>query len=395
MTTERIPIEPTVLVWARESIGLTQDAAAKKLNVSSRTIAKWESGDLYPTIVQLRKAASQYKRPLVVLLLPEPPEDFDALRDFRSLPTTEASEWSPELHAEYRRVLEQREVVLELAELTEGVIPEVRELPHLSLGMAAEDAASTLRSHFGVTTHEFGDPYEALSTWTGAIENSGLLIVHTRGIDIAEMRGFSISEWPYPVIALNGSDYPRGRLFTVLHEVVHLALNAGGLCDLHEEGGRKVAAEIDRLEHYCNQVAAGIVMPEAAVLGEPEVSSATADNAWTLPELHRVAQRYSVSSEAMLLRLVTLGKATWKTYRQRKPELDAEYAASKERERQRRREKAGGPTYYRVKVRDLGKGYVRSVLDAFHSRQISSLDVTDFLDVKFGQLERLEREVGR
>jgi hypothetical protein len=112
-------------------------------------------------------------------------------------------------------------------------------------------------------------------------------------------------------------------------------------------------------------------------------------------ELGPLAQRYSVSSEAMLLRLIGVGKASWGTYRLRKPELEAEYAAAKERDRSKRRQQEGGPSYYTVKVRDLGRSYVRSVLDAFYSRQISSLDATDFLDAKFNHLERLEEVAGR
>jgi hypothetical protein len=40
-------------------------------------------------------------------------------------------------------------------------------------------------------------------------------------------------------------------------------------------------------------------------------------------------------------------------------------------------------------------GYVVSVLDAYRTRAISSLDVSDYLDVRFDKLDKLERVVFR
>ena len=42
----------------------------------------------------------------------------------------------------------------------------------------------------------------------------------------------------------------------------------------------------------------------------------------------------------------------------------------------------------------MGHGYITSVLDAFRSRAITSLDVADYLDVRYDQLSQLERATG-
>jgi transcriptional regulator with XRE-family HTH domain len=95
-----VQVEPSVLVWARTSIGLDEDRAARKIGVVIGTLKKWESGESSPTLPQLRKAAAAYRRPLAVLLLPAPAKDFDALRDFRAGPERLAGAQSPELTAE-------------------------------------------------------------------------------------------------------------------------------------------------------------------------------------------------------------------------------------------------------------------------------------------------------
>src|SRR5688572_5478710 len=100
---ERIPVEPAVLRWARESAGLHQlPVAAKKLGVSEKTIDSWEAGSLPPTIKQLRTLSKIYKRPLAVLLLPRPPKDFDPLRDFRRVAGSgDQARWSYALQSEF------------------------------------------------------------------------------------------------------------------------------------------------------------------------------------------------------------------------------------------------------------------------------------------------------
>jgi Zn-dependent peptidase ImmA (M78 family) len=121
------------------------------------------------------------------------------------------------------------------------------------------------------------------------------------------------------------------------------------------------------------------------------VRSAPSGYPWTLGDLEVLSQRYGASSEAVLLRLVSLGLADWRLYWSRKRQLESAYSAARERERERQQESEGGPSFHVVKARNLGHGYVNAVLDAFHARAISSLDAADYLDVRFDQLARLEQ----
>jgi Zn-dependent peptidase ImmA (M78 family) len=123
------------------------------------------------------------------------------------------------------------------------------------------------------------------------------------------MRGFSISEWPYPVTVINGADWPRPKLFTLLHELCHLALNSSGLCDLHESHTAKPRDE-DRLEQYCNEVAAATLMPRPKILNDPDVQRFGPNHDWSLDELRKLSERHGASSEAVLLRLIHLQAAT-------------------------------------------------------------------------------------
>lgn len=51
-------------------------------------------------------------------------------------------------------------------------------------------------------------------------------------------------------------------------------------------------------------------------------------------------------------------------------------------------------SYYRLKVRDLGRPYVELALDAYHGRAISTSEAADYLDVPVKGIEKIEQEVG-
>jgi Zn-dependent peptidase ImmA (M78 family)/transcriptional regulator with XRE-family HTH domain len=394
MPSERIPVSPEVLAWARTTAGFSPEHAAKKIGVVLASLQSWERGEKAPTITQLRNVAAAYRRPLAVLLLPAPPKDFLPLRDFRRLPgggdQTQPA-WSPQLNAEFRRAISQREVFLELLELAPESVIETSNKIRVRPTMTADSAGGHLRDLLGMGTFPtalWPRQNEALNACVAAVERLGILVVQTQRVPHMEMRGFSISDLPFPVIALNGGDWPRPKLFTLLHELCHLALNAGGLCDLHER--RDDRTQDDRIEHFCNEAAASALMPQELFLSQAEVQRAGQRYEWSLDELRDLSARFGASSEAALLRLISVGKATWTLYSELKPQLEQEYADARQRERERQRQAAGGPSFYVIKARDLGHRYVASVLDAFRSRAISSLDVADYLEVRFDQLANLE-----
>lgn len=392
MSSERIEVEPEVLIWARKALGLDEVGAGKKIGVSESILSGWESGTVAPTIKQLRNAARAYKVPLAVLLLSEPPRKFEPIRDFRQTIAAGNRKFSPELHAELRRAEMQREVFLEISELAPDVLDETTPLPSLTLQSSPEEAGALLREYVEVSSDaqtSWKDPQKALNGWVDALEKKGILVIHASSIKLEEARGFSISEMPFPVIGLNGKDKPRPRIFTLFHELAHIALNVGGLCILDEPKGIP-SKKRESIEKFCNAVAVSAVVPASHLHSLPEVANASKNYRWTLIELNKLAKHYNISSEAILLRLVNQGKASWDLYWERKPELERLYKKSLEDRKKQLKASPGGPSYYAVKAQGIGHGYAHTVLSAFRSRAISSLDVSDYLQVKFDKIPKLE-----
>ncbi len=80
----RADVEPRVLEWARETRGFTAEEAARRLRVKADVLESWERGDTKPTVKQLRRCAHAYQRAIGVFFLAVPPEELEAIKDFRS-----------------------------------------------------------------------------------------------------------------------------------------------------------------------------------------------------------------------------------------------------------------------------------------------------------------------
>jgi Zn-dependent peptidase ImmA (M78 family)/DNA-binding transcriptional regulator YiaG len=380
-------VEPSVLRWARESVNLSPVAAARKMQLPEDRVEQWEAGTSAPTIAQLRKAADVYKRPLGVFFLSRPPADFDAMRDFRRLPDAGIGGWSPELHAEYRRAIAQRDAALELAEIDEASPPmmwRLERLPGDDEQIAAAARRVLLTNAPLPLPKAVGTKYEHLNIWTAALEEVGVLVMATSGGRVAttEMRAFSLYYDTLPVIMVNGRDAVRGRLFSLLHEYAHLILHTGGLCDTITD----VRAEDPNraLEARCNRIAAAILMPQEDVLASAEVGRrSAAPDSWDYFSLRDAAAPFGVSAEAFLRRLLSLDRITIAFYQARRAEFIEAYL------REESQGSAGGGDWYRTTARDLGKGYVRHVADARRRRVIDSYTAASLLNVKVDQIDRL------
>lgn len=383
-------VEPSVLRWARESIGLTPLAAARKLHVPDGRVDEWERSDSHPTVAQLRALATLYKRPLGVFFLSEPPNDFDAMHDFRRLGTSAATDWSPELHGEYRRAQAQRGYAIELAELEDEQFPTTWRLDHLpgdDEAMAKQARVRLLHRAPLSLPEGSGTAYDHLNVWTAAMEEAGILVLATQrgGVDLGEMRAFSLYYDMLPVVVVNGSDTARGRLFSLLHEYAHLLIRTSGLCDTVTD---LQASTTDRgIEARCNAIAAAILMPEELMRSLPSVvSREVSPESWDYESLRSAAVPFGVSAEAFLRRLLTLGRVSRSFYQTQREEFLAAYEAEVGRSR------GGGGDWYRTTVRDLGKGYVRRVADAHRRKVIDSYTAASYLNVKVEQIPRLALE---
>lgn len=377
---------PSLLIWARESAGLSQEAVAKKVGVKLDRIRAWENGQERPSVAQLRGFAAATKRPLAVFYLAEPPRTFDALRDFRAGTSAGGpSVTSPELTFEIRKAYDRREWALEL--MSDLKLTPTAFKVRLGLGEDAEDAAGVIRSALGARTEiqsQWRVDNEAFKEWRALLEHAGILTFQATDLELEEARGFSISLEPLPVVVVNIKDAYRGRIFTLLHEVTHIALNQSGICDLDDNQRRNTSA---RIEAYCNRVAGAILFPRNDLLATSEVRGhRSGDMTWSDAEIQSLSRRFGGSREALLVRLLALGRTNEKFYYKKRDEYRLEYAKWREQR------KEGFAPPHVVSLSSAGPLFTTLVIENFNREHITASDVSDYLHVRVKHLPEIQRD---
>ncbi len=375
---------PQILVWARKSAGMSVDAAASKALVSAEQLSAWELGEAQPSIPQLRKLASVYRRPLAAFYLPEAPSRFEVMHDFRRLSADELpSARSPNLAFEIRKAYDRREWALELMRDLDESPPDFRATATLREGV--EEVATRLRSAIGIELGQqstWRTDSDAFKQWRLILERAGILTLQTTIIPLEEARGFSISLKPLPVVVVNNKDAPRGRIFTLLHEATHIMLNDGGICDLHDGGG----------EAFCNRVAGAALFPKEPLLRSVTVQRhKKGDPAWTDQELQELSRQFGGSRQAALVRLLTLKLTTPSFYDRMRKEFVKQY---EQREKEKQDAEGFAPPHV-IALSSAGPLFTALVLENLNRDKITISDVSDYLQIRLKHLKELQGESTR
>ena len=378
-----VPINPKLLVWARETSGYPLEAAALKLAIKPEKLSEIEDGKIAPSFALLKKAADIYMRPLAVFFLAQAPERQPEVHDFRLQPGVMLRPYAPRLNNEIRQARLRRDDALELAQTLEEPVPTFTH--QATADETPEVVAGRVRALLGITLeqqHKFRRAEDALKAWKAAVEAQSVLVFETSRITSEEMRGVSLPADVLPIIILNGGEAHAGRLFTLLHEFTHLLLRQGGVCDLAPVDNETPDA---RIEAFCNAVAGNALVPADALLAElPHQHS----HDWGMDELEALSSQFSVSREAVLRRLLTLGRTTPAHYDAMRVRFQEE--TRRLSEGRKKKESAGGPPPSVMAVRNLGRPYIRLVLSAYSRERIDLSSVSDYLGVKLKHLRRIE-----
>jgi Zn-dependent peptidase ImmA (M78 family) len=383
-------IRPELLRWARETAGYPVTAAAKKLRIEAEKLIAMESGADPISLPKLREAARLYHRPLAAFFLSTPPPLPPPVHDFRVMVSGEDvdSRLGHLLHFELRRARRRRSVALNL--MSELDLPVPPFTLRASVGEPPEKVAERAREWLRVSLADqraWKEDYAALNGWISAIERRGALVFQSGTVPLSLMRGFSIPDSVLPVIVLNGKDRPRARVFTAMHELAHLMLREGGICDPLRADSRttKDAA----IESFCNRVAGSILVPSAPFMAEPALASPRA--VWDDDTIRTLADAFIVSREVIVLRLRSIGRVSEQFVSDKLEQYRKEYIdrarAEKEKNKEAKRKIVVTPD--RTAVRNNGRRYISLVLDALDRERITFADAAEYLGVRIKHFERI------
>lgn len=389
-------VNPKMLEWARKSIGYDIFGAAKKIGIKKPRLLDWENGVKKPTVKQAIKMAEVYKRPLSAFYLNEPPKDFTiAMRDFRRIHDRLPGTFSPGLIWEKRQAEMRRNIMIELAEdETEGLF---RYLNVIDINQSPGSVSKRIRELLEIdweTQKKWHSIGKAFNGWKEAIERFNVLVFFTRPQGVTfepeEARGFSISNSRYPAIVINHKDSKAGRIFTLMHEFVHLLLNEGGVCDCQEFYSGSMSNE-RRIEIFCNHVAGSVLIPGEYLKAHQVVREHGRNPEWNQKEIEKLSGDFSTSEEVVVRRLLINGLTNQKFYERKRQEYIDRWGEMNRKKREEP-EDIRIPYHRRVLYR-IGKPFARTVFRAYHDRLITLSDVSDYIGEKVTHFKNLESAV--
>lgn len=91
------------------------------------------------------------------------------------------------------------------------------------------------------------------------LQNSCVINSTRRGLDTNQFLGFAVANNIAPVIFINTADKSKAKIFTLIHELAHLWLNASGISESYHSRNNKI-------ETMCNRVAGEFLVPQSEFL---------------------------------------------------------------------------------------------------------------------------------
>ncbi|MGV3533446.1 MAG: ImmA/IrrE family metallo-endopeptidase [Chthoniobacteraceae bacterium] len=377
-----LPINPAVLVWAREESGYPVQRVADRLQVRPERVAEWEAGERPPTLRQVENLARVYHRPLSLFFQPQPPVTAPAAAEYRRLSGVVPGQESPELRLALRKMSLRRETMLQLLGELGETPPPFNLVAHLS--EAPDAVGARLREALAVTVEEqagWANEWQAWAAWREAVERQGVMVFQFPSVLLEEARGVALLRTPLPVAAVNSKEAPDSRSYTLLHEVVHLMLAAG-----HEEAPAaretRQGEAWTQLENLAETATSHALVPEGA-LRRAVQTARLPQRGWDVEEIRKLSRRFRITPLAMATRLRASGYFGWEHYQLWKRRW-AEYVAALPSR------KGGFATPVGKTLGRAGRPFTKTVLEALAANRITPVNAARYLDLKYEHFDKLK-----
>lgn len=393
-------VSPEIMVWARETAGLTQEEAARRnQNLNDTRAASAldklnaiEYGMAEPSRSVLTEMARVYRRPLLMFYLPVPPAVGDRGADFRTLPA-ERSATDDALVDALLRDLRARQIAVR------ALLEDIEEAERLEfvgshrMEEGTESVVEGLRELLGVGLDEYRNQRSATAAFgllrTGA-ENAGVFVLllgnlgtHHTDIDTDMFRGFTIADDVAPFVIINHHDARPAWSFTLLHELVHLLLGQTGLSGAQSE---------NEIERFCNDAAGEFLLPtsESASLHLPDEF----DFDGTIQRISEFADQRNLSRSMVAYRARRVGLIERSTFDGLMAAFKNQWVEERSERRRLARETDSPISPHVTRRYRLGASLIELMRRSISAGEISTSKAANVLGVKPGQVGSLF-EAGR
>lgn len=349
----RYHVSPAVVDWVIGQIG-TNTTPINSLEL----VKEWRTGAKTPTFNEIEAVSKKTRIPLGYFFLQTPPKEKVKLMEYRTIVSAESKNPSRDLIdtiADMERIVDwTRDYLISEGSEINPIVGKLRNETDIAV------IADYIRQVLGLSVNWFETTEVSFNYLRNRMSEAGIIIIMNgivrnnthRPLDIDEFRAFTIIDTFAPLIFINATDSASGKLFSLLHEFVHICL---GVDDLFNDRYSTYKG-VNKLETLCNAVAAEILVP-ASLFGS------TWDN-FSSPitsideTIGRVARFFKCGHIIIARKALDAGEISHATY-----DEIVRKAIKNYHERKQAKNNTGGNFYY-TKGSRIDKRFLTFVIDS-------------------------------
>lgn len=239
----------------------------------------------------------------------------------------------------------------------DDIVNELKNILNIKVGWASDiDTWSTAFNYLKQKTEEAG----ILVLINGIVENN----TH-RKLSLEEFRGFVLYDNIAPVIFINNNDTLSAKIFTLIHEIVHVLIGQSASFDL-----QNLQSSDNEIEKFCDKCTAEFLVPKNQLR---ELYS-------TQHDIEQLAKRFKVSQIVILRRLFDLGIIGRNQFFEKFNQLYKSETF---------REKSKGGNFYSIEQNRLSRYFISLLQSAVNNNIIQLGDVLRVTNLKAKTYEKL------
>ena len=361
----RVEVKPSLYRWASERSGLDMDELVRRFP----KVREWMAGDRVPTLKQIEKFAQATGTAVGYFFLSEPPDEKIPIPDLRTIRDQAVIRPSGNLLDTIYQCQQRQDWYREYAR--SAGLRELEWIGSLETSTPPTEAARKITRGLSFSVEHRGANWaEAFTNLRNRAEEAGVLVMvngvvgsnNYRKLDPREFRGFALADTFAPLVFVNGSDTRAAQIFTLAHELAHIWLGESALSDADLS-----IRTADRVEAWCNQVAAEILVPMQRIRSEFDPKAERA------AELQRLARMFKSSTLVVLRRIHEAGYLSWEEYR--RSYLD-------EYERAMESSGSSGGNFYNTQPVRVSRAFAQAVITSTLEGHTSYTDAFQMLGFK-------------
>ncbi len=363
---------PKALIHYRKQMSLSVDLLAKKSNTNLKKVLMGETESEVFTVKQLESIAKTLILPTYYLTMDKVySKNIPKYIDHRNYSDKNSDDEDLyELNKMISESYKDRENLLHVYDAIEESLGDFQ----LSLsGNNAQEDAQRIRDFLDVDnarlTVEGSDYYKS---WRLLLEKKDVLVLEKSRLSIGS-EGLSLFYDVLPIVVIiTSGQTPSRKLFTLIHELVHLGLRQSALDGYILEADNKT-------ESYCNEVAGHVLVPTSVIDEIYDEKKQLVEN------IEHIRKAIKVSYDAIAIQLKQVGKIS-------QNDLNT-YFANKQKEMDEKDSGFRASYKKHTTYNHFGKIYIQQVFSAVWEDALSLGSAMRILGIeKMSDLDHLEKK---